>query len=60
MQIRKSQPEGKQIMPETRFPALSVDPRFLGLHRSPMVDFFSYLLLVVFITVLPIISLNVL
>ena len=30
MQIDKSQPEGKRIMPETRvteFPALSVDPR---------------------------------
>ena len=30
MQTEKSQPEGKRIMPETRFtelPALSVDPR---------------------------------
>ena len=30
MQIEKSQPEGKQIMPEmrfTKFPALSIDPR---------------------------------
>ena len=35
-------------MPETRFtehPALHVDPRlgFLGLHRRPMFDYFSYL-----------------
>ena len=31
MQTEKSQPEGKRIMPETRFtsfPALSVDPSF--------------------------------
>ena len=30
MQTEKSQPEGKRLMPETRFtefPALSVDPR---------------------------------
>ena len=48
MQAEKSQPEGKRIMPETRFtefPALSVDPRvgFLGLHRRQMLDYFSYL-----------------
>ena len=50
MQTEKSQPEGKRIMPETRFtsfPALSVDPSlgFLGLHRRPMMDYFFYLLL---------------
>ena len=49
MQTEKSQPEGKRIMPETRFtdfPALSVDPKvgILGLHRRPMLDYFSYLL----------------
>ena len=36
MQIGKSQPKGKWIMPETRFtkfPALSVDPR-VGFSRS--------------------------
>ena len=36
MQTEKSQPEGKQIIPETRFtefPALSVDPR-VGVSRS--------------------------
>ena len=42
MQTEKIQPEGKQIMPETRFtefPALSVDPRvgILDLHRRPMI-----------------------
>ena len=47
MQIEKSQSEGKQIMPETRFtefPALCIDPvlGFLGLHRAPMIDYFSY------------------
>ena len=37
MQTEKFQPEGKRIMPETRFnefPALSVNPRF-GISRSP-------------------------
>ena len=66
MQTEKFQPEGKRIMPETRFtefPKFSVDPRaglsqsassfrnfplgrglgFLGLHRRPMFDCFSYL-----------------
>ena len=36
MQTEKSQPEGKRIMPETRFtefPALSVDPK-IGISRS--------------------------
>ena len=36
MQIEKLQPEGKRIVPETRFtvfPALSVDPR-VGIYRS--------------------------
>ena len=36
MQTEKSQPEGKRIMPETRFtefPALSVDPR-VGISQS--------------------------
>ena len=36
MQTEKSQPEGKQIMPEMRFtevPALSIDPRG-GISRS--------------------------
>ena len=45
MQTEKSQPEGEQIMPETRFtefPALSIDPR-VGislLPRRPMFDYF--------------------
>ena len=36
MQTEKSQPEGKRIMPETRFtefPALSIDAR-VGISRS--------------------------
>ena len=36
MQTEKPKPEGKRIMPETRFiefPALSVDPR-VGIYRS--------------------------
>ena len=36
MQTEKSQPEGKRILPETRFtefPAFSVDPR-VGISRS--------------------------
>ena len=46
---REFKPEGKRIMPETRFtefPALSLTRGlgFLGLHRGPMIDFF-YLLL---------------
>ena len=50
MQTEKSQPESQRIMPETRctsFPALSVDPRvgISRLHRRPMIDYFSYLLL---------------
>ena len=49
-QTKKSQPKGKQIMPEigfTRFPALSVHLRlgFLGLHWNLMIDYFSYFLL---------------
>ena len=48
MQTQKSQPRGKQIMPETRFaefPAISVNLRvgFLSLHHRPMFDYFSYL-----------------
>ena len=48
MQTDKSQPEGKRIIPETRFtefPALSVDQGlgFLGLHWRLMIDYFSYL-----------------
>ena len=48
MQIKKSQPEGERIMPETKFfefSALSVDPRvgISRLHRRPMFDYFSYL-----------------
>ena len=38
MQNEKSQPEGKRIIPETRFtefPALSVDPR-VGISRSAL------------------------
>ena len=38
MQTEKSQPEGKQKMPETRFtvfPALSVDPR-IGISQSAL------------------------
>ena len=47
VQTEKSQPEGKRIMPETRFtcfPTLSVDLRIgiFGLHRRPMIDYFSY------------------
>ena len=36
MQTERSQPEGKRVMPETRFtefPALSIDPRF-GISQS--------------------------
>ena len=40
MQTEKYQPEGKRIMPETRFTEV-----FFGLHRRPMIDFYSYLLL---------------
>ena len=48
MQTEKSQPEGKWIMLETRFfefPALPLTRGlgFLGLHRRPMFDYFSYL-----------------
>ena len=38
MQIEKSQPEGKQVMPEmrfTQFPASSVDPR-VGISLSAL------------------------
>ena len=48
MQTEKFQPEGKRIMPETRFTellAVSVDPR-IGISRSGSetdVDYFSYL-----------------
>ena len=38
MQTEKSQPEGKRIMPETRFtelPALSIDPR-VGIYWSAL------------------------
>ena len=51
MQTEKSQHEGKQIMPETRFTeflALPVDRghRLLSLQRRPMIDYFSlYILL---------------
>ena len=45
MQTEKSQPEGKRIMPETRF---TEGLGFLGLHRRTMIDYLSYLLLVVF------------
>ena len=43
MQTEKSQPEGKRIMPETRFteyPALFFDRglEFLGLHRRPQTE----------------------
>ena len=49
-QTEKSQTEGKQILPETRFiefPALSVSLRmgFLGLRPRPKIHYFSYLLL---------------
>ena len=64
MQTEKSQSEGIRIMPETRFtefPALFIDQRveISRLHPRPMIDYVSYLLLVVFITGLSIISLNV-
>ena len=46
---RKSKPEGKRIMPETKFtefPALSVDPRAeIFWFASETDDYFSYLLL---------------
>ena len=53
MQTEKSQLEGKRIMPESRFtafPALSVDLRvgISDLRRRPIIDYFSYLLFVVF------------
>ena len=38
MEIENSQPEGKRVMPQTRFtefPALSVDPR-VGFSRSAL------------------------
>ena len=42
MQTEKSQPEGKRMMPETRFtefPALSVDPRAgISLYASELDD----------------------
>ena len=43
MQIEKSQPEGKRIMPETRKAHFRHDPLtrglgFLGLHWRPMVE----------------------
>ena len=37
MQTEESQPEGKRVMPETRFPALSVDPR-VGISRCASED----------------------
>ena len=49
---RKSQPEGKRIMPETRFTSCKPHFRhypltrrlgFLGLHQRTMFDYFSYL-----------------
>ena len=47
--IEKSQPEGKQIMPETRFtefPALSVDQRVgISWSASKTDDYLFYLLL---------------
>ena len=50
MQTEISQLASQRIMPETRctsFPALSVYPRIgiSRLHRRPMIDYFSYLLL---------------
>ena len=38
MQTDKFQPEGKRIMPETRFPAFSIDPR-VGISRSASESF---------------------
>ena len=50
MQAEKSQPEGKRIMPQTRFtefPALSVDPR-VGISRSASeTDDWSFFLLII-------------
>ena len=44
MQTEKSQPQGERIMPETRFiEFLTRGMGFLGLHRRPVIDFFSYL-----------------
>ena len=48
MQTEKAQPEGKRIMPETRFtefPALFVDPRFgisLSASETDVIFFFTY------------------
>ena len=36
----KSQPEGKRMMPEARF-TLTRRLKFLGLPRTPMIDYFS-------------------
>ena len=46
MQTEVSYSEGKRVMPETRLTDFPVTRglRFLGLHRRPMVDYFSYLL----------------
>ena len=46
MQIEKSHFEGERIMPETRFTYFRHYPltrglEFLGLHRRPMIDYFS-------------------
>ena len=48
LQIVKSQPEGKAIMPGTRFTEFRQFPLtrglgFLRLHRRPMFDYFSFL-----------------
>ena len=45
MQIEKSQPKGKWMMLETRLYPLTRELGFLGLHRGPIIDYFSYLLL---------------
>ena len=47
IQTEKSEPEGKRIMPQTRFIEFSAFPLtrglgFLCLHRRPMFDFFTY------------------
>ena len=48
VQTEKSQPEDTQIMSETRLLSFRHYPltrglEFLGLHRTPMIDYFSYI-----------------
>ena len=47
MQTEISQPMGKRLMLETRFTKalIRLGLGFLGLHKEPMIHYFSYLLL---------------